>query len=406
MKILLLSLITLIFIINITLKLLELKQAKKPLPLNVQDIYDEAKYREWQAYQKDGFKVALVYSATTFVIALVLFGFNLHSALFNFIVRLTPNLYLQTLLVATFISLLGIFTTIINFYETFVIEEKYGFNKTTKKLFVKDTVIKFILVTLLLATFMFSLNILYDAFNNVYIFLGVALGATVVLILLMPLLQPLFSRLFNKMTPMEPCSLKDKIVAYAEEVHFPITNIYVVDASKRSSKANAYFLGFGKKKRIVLFDTLLENLTEEEIVAVLAHEVGHSKHKHILKLMPFSLLTIALMLVTLFYFVSLGEVATAFNVTNLSFIFGLLLFQEIFPLLGYLTNIMNNALSRKYEYEADRYAAETHAKTEIISALKALTRSNMSNLNPHPLNVFLNHSHPVLHERIDALEAK
>ncbi|HZJ89675.1 MAG TPA: M48 family metallopeptidase [Bacilli bacterium] len=406
MKILLIALIIIVFIINITLKLLELKQAKKPLPVTVQDIYDEAKYHEWQRYQKDRFKVALIYNVTTFLVALVLFSFNLHSVIFNFIVSLTPRLYLQTLLVATFVSLLGIFTTIINFYETFVVEEKYGFNKTTKKLFIKDTLIKFVLVTVLLATFVYLLNILYAAFENVYIFLGVALGATVVLILLMPILQPLFSRLFNKMTPMEPCSLKDKIIAYAEEIDFPVTNIYVVDASKRSSKANAYFLGFGKKKRIVLFDTLIENLTEEEIVAVLAHEVGHSKHKHILKLMPFSLLTISLMLVTLFYFVSLGEVASAFNVTNLEFIFGLLLFQEIFPLIGYLTNMMNNALSRKYEYEADRYAAETYQKAEIISALKALTRSNMSNLNPHPLNVFINHSHPVLHERIDALQEK
>lgn len=404
MKILLLSLITVVFIINITLKLLELKQAKKPLPLNVQDIYDEEKYAKWQSYQSDRFKVALIYSVTTFIIAIVLFGFNLHSVVFNFITSLTSNLYLQTLLVATFVSFLGIFTTVIDFYETFVVEEKYGFNKTTKKLFVKDTLIKFVLVTVLLATFVFLLNILYDAFNNVYIFLAVALGVTVLLILLMPILQPLFSRLFNKMTPMEPCSLKDKIIAYAEEVSFPVTNIYVVDASKRSSKANAYFLGFGKKKRIVLFDTLIENLSEEEIVAVLAHEVGHSKHKHIVKLMPFSLLTIALMLVTLFYFVSLDEVASAFNVTNLTFIFGLLLFQEIFPLLGYLTNMMNNALSRKYEYEADRYVAVTYRKTEIIGALKALTKSNMSNLNPHRLNVFLNHSHPPLHKRIGALE--
>ncbi|MDD4070377.1 MAG: M48 family metallopeptidase [Candidatus Izemoplasmatales bacterium] len=402
MKILLLSLIALVFIINSFMKVLQMKHRKVPFPASVADIYNEDEYQTWKNYQNDKLKLRAFSSLVSFIITMILFGFNIHSYVFNWVESLTGSLFFQIALVMVFVSLVDIYDLIFNYYNTFVIEEKYGFNKSTKALFFKDEFIKYLMTIVLGTSFIYLINTIFNVFNNIYLFLALSLGAVLVIVFLIPFLYPLFSKFFNKTTALEEGSLKEKILEYIKKIDFPVENIYVMNASKRSSKSNAYFLGYGKKRRIVLYDTLITNMSEEQVVAVLAHEVGHAKHKDFIRRMPLSLLTIAILLISIFFFVSSKDIATAFGFEESKFLFGVLLFIEIFPLIGILTNLLSNYFSRKYEYQADRFVATTYSKEQLNEALKLITKKDFSDLSPHPFIVLVNHSHPPLHKRIEA----
>jgi STE24 endopeptidase len=222
--------------------------------------------------------------------------------------------------------------------------------------------------------------------------------------LFMSFISPLLIRIFYKLTPLEDGTLKDKINAMAEETGFKLKGIYKVDASKRSTKLNAFATGFGKTKTIGLFDTLIEKMTEDEVISVLAHEIGHAKRRHILKRTPLSLVTFGLLLLAAYFVVALPEVSQAFGFESANIAFGLyVLFIMVSPLMLVLS-IPATALSRKHEYEADGFSRELAGQEVAVSALKTLYRESFGNLTPHPFVVMMEHSHPPLTDRVASIE--
>ncbi|CCV63910.1 putative CAAX prenyl protease 1 [Alteracholeplasma palmae J233] len=405
MKIFILSLIALVFVINIFMSILDLKSRKRVIAKSVSDVYDKDEYTNWRNYQKDSTTLGIVSGIVSLIITAVLFYFNIFSKIYYWTTDLTNILIFQVYLFILVISLISVFfDTVISYYDTFILEEKYGMNKTSKKLFIKDTIVKFLLKVVFFGLLLYVLNIIYVSFENPFIFFITAFSSIAVLVLLMPYLQPIFSRIFNKATSLEEGSLKDKINAYANKMNFPVENIYVIDASKRSSRSNAYFSGYGKKRRIVLYDTLISEFSEEEIVAILAHEVGHAKHKDILKRIPMSLFVIGFFLISLYIIASNKDISLAFGFTESNFLFSIMVFIEIMPLTIIIINTITNWFSRKMEYAADKYSVTTYSKEYLVSALKKLSRKNLSNLAPHPITVVINYTHPPLDKRIEAIE--
>lgn len=404
MKIIILSLIGFIYIINLLMKILHLKNDNIPINNYVGDIYDENQYKRWSSYQKDNVKLSIISLIVSFIISILLFGFNIHSYILNFISGLTSNLITQAFYVMLFLFVIGIFDILFSYIRTFKIEEKYGFNKTNKKLFIKDQIIKFILLIGLGTPTLYLVMVIFNNFINPIIFLIISSAIIIGFSLILPFLLPLFSRLFNKFTKLEESDLKDKILEYVENVNFPVENIYVMDASKRSTKINAYFSGYGKKRRIVLYDTLIKDFTDEEVVSVLAHEAGHAKHKDMIRLLPFTVLNIIIMLMMLYLLASNAIIAQAFGFTTNNFFFGLFLFMELFGLVNIILNVFMNAFSRKIEYQADKYSAVTYSGDALISALKKLAKSNFAHLFPHKIIVLIYYSHPTLNQRITAIK--
>lgn len=290
----------------------------------------------------------------------------------------------------------------LSYYGTFVIESKYGFNKTSLKTFVLDKLKGWVLGAVLGGMLLALIIWFYQragTFFWLYAWGLVALFSILLNLFYARLIVPLF----NKQTPLENGSLRTKIEAYASKVGFSLQNIFVIDGSKRSTKANAYFSGFGKEKRITLYDTLINDLEEEEIVAVLAHEVGHYKRSHILyNLLATTLLTgFTLWLFSLF--VEWSIFSEALGVKTPSFHVGLIAFGILYTPISEITDLIMNYLSRKFEYQADNYAKSTYGPMPLVASLKKLSRNSLSNLTPHPLYVFMHYSHPTLASRIQNL---
>ena len=291
-----------------------------------------------------------------------------------------------------------------SYYRTFVIEEAYGFNKTTKSLFFIDKIKGGILGALLGGGIM-ALFILFYEWTGTNFWLY-AWGLVGVFILFINLFYSrLIVPIFNKQTPLKEGSLKNAIENYAKNVGFELKNIFVIDGSKRSTKANAYFSGFGKQKRITLFDTLIHDLDEEEIVAVLAHEVGHYKRKHIIFNLVLSLSLTGFTLYILSLFINHPEMSKAIGVSTPSFHAALVGFALLYSPISEITGLAMNYLSRKFEFEADDYAKNTFAAMPLVTSLKKLSKNSLSNLTPHPAYVFVHYSHPPLVERIRNLKA-
>ena len=291
-----------------------------------------------------------------------------------------------------------------SYYQTFVIEEKYGFNKTTKKLFFMDK-LKGGVLMMILGGGILSLFILFYQWTGpkFWIYAWILIGTFVLFMNLF--YSRLIVPIFNKQTPLKEGNLKEAIENYAAKVGFELKNIFVIDGSKRSTKANAYFSGFGKEKRITLFDTLINDLSEDEIVAVLAHEVGHYKRKHII----FSLFaTLALTGFTLFIlslFINNPQISLAIGVSTPSFHAGLVGFALLYSPISEITGLAMNYLSRKFEFQADDYAKTTFSADPLVTSLKKLSKNSLSNLTPHPAYVFVHYSHPPLVQRIRNLKA-
>jgi STE24 endopeptidase len=294
-------------------------------------------------------------------------------------------------------------TTPFSYYRTFVIEEKFGFNKSTKKLFWLDK-LKGACMSILLGGGILSLIIWFYQFagENFWIY---AWATVAVFSLLMNMFySKLIVPLFNKQKALEDGELKTAIEKYAKKVGFTVNNIFVIDGSKRSTKANAYFSGFGSQKRITLFDTLINDLETEEIVAVLAHEVGHYKRKHIIFNLASSILLTGFTLFILSLFINSSILSEALAVSIPSFHIGLIAFGILYSPISEITGLMMNYVSRIFEYQADNYAKETCAAKPLITSLKKLSKNSLSNLTPHPAYVFMHYSHPTLLERIKNLE--
>ncbi|EAQ48990.1 M48 family metallopeptidase [Leeuwenhoekiella blandensis] len=393
------------FAVDQFLDWLNAKHFDDPIPKELADVYDAETYRKSQEYKKVNAKFSTLTSS--FMLVVTLLFFFLHG--FAFIDQIARSISDNEIIVGLIffgIIMLGsdILTTPFSYYKTFVIEERFDFNKSTPKLFIADK-LKGWLMTIIVGGGLLALIIWFYQISGslfwVYAWIVFAVFALVMNMFYAKLIVPLF----NKQTPLEDGSLRDKIEKYAATVGFKLNNIFVIDGSKRSTKANAYFSGFGSEKRITLYDTLINDLDEEEIVAVLAHEVGHYKKNHIIINLISSIILTGFTLWLLGMFISNAVFSEALGVDEPSFHIGLIAFGILYSPISGITGFLMSVLSRKFEYQADNFAKNTYAGDPLITSLKKLSRNNLSNLTPHPLYVKLHYSHPTLLQRYRNLKA-
>ncbi|MDA9316936.1 M48 family metallopeptidase [Polaribacter sp.] len=398
------SIIVTSFIIDIILGALNARHYNDTPPLEVADVYDKKEYLKSQAYKKTNANFSNITSL--FSITLTLFFFFIDG--FKFVDDFARSYTENPILVALIffgIILIGsdLLTTPFSYYKTFVIEENFGFNKSTRALFWKDKIKGLIMSSFLGGGILALIILFYQIFGeNFWLFTWILISLFTVFMNLF--YAKLIVPLFNKQTPLEDGELKSVIEKYSKKVGFRLDAIFVIDGSKRSTKANAYFSGFGSQKRITLFDTLIKDLNTEEIVAVLAHEVGHYKRKHILFNILSSLLLTGFMLFLLSFFINMPLFSEALGITIPSFHIGFIAFGVLYSPISEITGIFMNSISRVFEYQADNYAKETFAEKPLISALKKLSKNSLSNLTPHTAYVFMHYSHPTLLERIQNLK--
>lgn len=400
----LIAIIIISFIIDKILDSLNAKHFDDKIPEKLADVYDEEEYKKSQAYKKTNDKFSNLTGTFSIVLTLAFFFADGFKYVDEFARNYTDNPILVALIFFGVIMIgSDILTTPFSYYKTFVIEEKFGFNKSTKKIFWLDK-IKGWLMSSILGGGILSLIIWFYQFAGanfwIYAWVLVAVFSLFMNMFYAKLIVPLF----NKQTPLEDGELKSAIEEYAKKVGFTLNNIFVIDGSKRSTKANAYFSGFGSQKRITLFDTLINDLETDEIVAVLAHEVGHYKRKHIIFNLVSSILLTGLTLFILSLFINSTVLSEALGVSIPSFHIGLIAFGILYSPISEITGLFMNFMSRKFEYQADNYAKETFAGLPLITSLKKLSKNSLSNLTPHPAYVFMHYSHPTLLERIENLE--
>jgi len=370
------------------------------VPVELEDVYDTEEYQKSQQYKLTNYKFSTFSGFISFAVTLCFFLLGGVAYVQNIAAQITQNTSLQTLV---FFGLIIFVSTAIQipfgYYKTFVIEEKFGFNKSTKKLFLIDTLKSLVLTAVIGGGLLYLITWLYGITGSNFWWYAWVLFSVLTLFITL-FYSSLIVPLFNKQTPLQDGDLKNKLFTYATAQGFKLDNIFVIDGSKRSTKANAYFSGFGPKKRIVLYDTLINDLEEEEIVAVFAHEVGHYKKKHTLFNMLVSLLLTGFTLYILGLLLGNSLLATAFKVKESSFHIGLLAFGILYSPISEFTGVMMNIVSRKFEYQADDFAKTTYTSKPLISALKKLSKNSLSNLTPHKWNVFFHYSHPTLLQRV------
>lgn len=391
---------------DMLLDYLNIKSWSKKIPIEAKDIYNEKEYEKSQEYEKEKYKFWKVKSLFSFIISILTLIFFLFWKLDNYLRLFIQSEFILTL---TFFLIIIVIQNIINlpfsYYLNFNIEEKFGFNKMTKKLFFIDY-IKSFLITLIIWWIILSIIVfIYNTFwKNFWIFAWIFLSLFYLITIMF--YSNLIVPLFNKQTPLKNWELKNAINEFANKVWFKIDNIYVIDGSKRSSKANAYFSWIWPKKRIVLYDTLIKDLTTKEIVAVLAHEIWHYKKKHTLWMLIFSIIQTWLILFIFSLFIENTEIAKALWATKTSFHIWFLAFMFLFTPISFVLWIISSIISRKNEYEADNYAKINYSWKELINALKKLSKNNLTNLTPHPLYEFIHYTHPTILKRIKALDWK
>ncbi len=382
------------------------KRMNPDIPPPLKGIYNEEDYARQQAYQRENSRFGLLTSFVSFFIILLVLIFQGFGWLDGIIRGIVSNPVLISLLFVGILFCANEFVSLpFGYYATFVIEEKFGFNKSTKAMFWLDQV-KGLLLAVILGGGILALLVWFfnDLGNLAWLY---AWGLVTVFSLFMNLFYSnLIVPLFNKQTPLEEGELRDAIEKFSKQAGFNLTDIYVMDASKRSTKANAYFTGLGRKKRIVLFDTLINDLSTNEITAVLAHEIGHYKKKHTLQNLAISIFYTGFLLFILSLFIGSRELAMALGSDIPSFHLGIIAFSILFTPISAALGLVMNIFSRKNEYQADAYAAGFGLGDDLISGLKKLSVKSLSNLDPDPLNVFFYYSHPTLLQRIEQLNNK
>jgi STE24 endopeptidase len=393
------------YILETVLDILNARRFDDPVPEELQNLYDAAQYKKSQAYKKTNFRFGLFSSAISLLLILGFLIFGGFAWVDGMAMGLSDHPVLQALIFFGIIFLgSDLLSTPLSYYHTFVIEERFGFNKSTPALFFTDKLKGWGLMALFGGGILALIMGFYQwAGTHFWLY---AWGVIALFTIFMNLFYSrLIVPLFNKQEPLEDGSLKRRIEAYARNVGFELKNIFVIDGSKRSTKANAYFSGFGREKRIALFDTLIDDLEEEEIVAVLAHEVGHYKKNHIIFNLLASMALTGLTLFILSLFINNPELSLAIGVERPSFHAALLSFALLYSPISELTGLVMNYFSRRFEFQADRFARETYQADPLITSLRKLSRKNLSNLTPHRAYVFMHYSHPPLVERIRALRA-
>jgi STE24 endopeptidase len=392
------------YVLDRVLDALNLRHILPELPEELSGIYDGEEYQKSQLYKRDNTRFSFISSSVSLMLMLLMFFAGGFGWLDQWISTLTGNYIVHVLL---FFAILGLasdlLTTPFAVYNTFVLEERYGFNRTTALTFVLDKLKGWLLGGILGGGLLALITWIYLLTGPIFWLLVLGVVTLFSLFMLM-FYSNLIVPLFNKQTPLEEGSLRANIEAFASKTGFKLNNIYVMDGSKRSSKANAYFTGLGPKKRIVLFDTLIRDLEEEEIVAVLAHEVGHYKKKHTTSGFILSTLQSALTFYLFSLFVGLDSFAIALGGEEASFHLGLIAFGILYSPISMIIGLGTNMFSRFNEYQADRYAGDHYESDKLISSLKKLSKNTLSNLTPHPAYVFFHYSHPTLLQRIRALK--
>jgi len=400
------------FLFSNILGYLNHKNWKDEIPLELKDFYDIEKYKKAKLYAISKNKIGLLSSTTSFLFVSSLLVFDGYGFLDQLVNSDSLNLFLPFEINSNFAKsgmfflILFVLNSLISipfsYYNTFVIEEKYGFNKTSKATFFLDIVKSSILSILIGGILLLAALYIYDNINDGF-WLWLWIGLSSLMIVLNMFYADLIVPIFNKLTPLNDGELRQKIEKYSKKVGYLLKNIYVIDGSKRSTKANAFFSGLGPRKTIALYDTLIEKHTENELVAVLAHEVGHFKKKHIFSGLIMSVIQIGVMTFFFELCLKLPEISMALGGSDSSFHLGLIGFTIIFSPISMISSIWMNFISRKNEFEADAYAKETFNGEDLSLALKKLSVDSLSNIYPHPLYVFFHYSHPPLIERLRAL---
>lgn len=393
------------FILATVMNYLNAKRFKDPIPKDLSDVYNTEEYAKSQDYKLTNYKFGIFTSIFSLTLILLFLFFGGFAWVDNIAQSQSKNIIIQALI---FFGIIMIGSDILNipfsYYHTFIIEEKFGFNKTSKATFFVDK-LKQWAMTVVVGGGILSLVIWFFQWAGTNFWLYTWALVAVFTLFMNLFYSKLIVPLFNKQEPLEAGSLKEKIENYAAQVGFDLKNIFVINGSKRSTKANAYFSGFGKEKRVTLYDTLINDLEEEEIVAVLAHEIGHYKKKHIIFNLATSILLTGLMLLILSLFINNPEVSLAIGVNRPSFHAALIGFGILYSPISEITGLLMNVFSRKFEYQADDYAKHTYAALPLVTSLKKLSKNSLSNLTPHPAYVFMHYSHPPLIDRIRNLKA-
>ena len=393
------------YVLDVVSKVLNLTSLSAEVPQEFEKVYDTETYRNSQEYTRVTTSFGLKVSAFDLSLLLI-FWF---AGGFNWLDEIVRSLGLSELAHGLlFIGILVIAKSIVSIpigaYSTFVIEERFGFNKTTPKTFILD-LLKSLLLSVLLGGPLLAGILAFFMYSGEYAWLYAWIAVTIFTLVIQYIAPTWIMPLFNKFTPLEEGDLKTAIDEYTKKVDFPLKGTFMIDGSKRSSKSNAFFIGFGKNKRIALYDTLIENHSTEELVSVLAHEVGHYKKKHIQKKLVISVIHTGVLFFLLSLFLNSEGLFDAFYMETISVYAGLIFFGMLYAPVELVLSIFMQLASRKHEYEADEFAAKTTDRPgDMISTLKKLSKDNLSNLTPHPFYVFLNYSHPPVLQRIEAIK--
>ena len=385
------------FVLERVLESLNSKHMSPVLPDSLKGIYEEKEYSRFQSYKRENGRLDSWCSVgfVVMIVFLVAGGFGWYN---SWVVSLTDSVVWQTILFVVGLSVVSSVLDIpFDYYATFRIEEKYGFNKTTRR-------VKELFLSLVLGGVLLALVVWFYTWAGTYFWLYAWGAVTLFSVFMAMFYSQLIVPLFNKQTPLQEGSLRNKIQAFAGKVGFKLDNIYVIDGSKRSTKANAYFTGLGPKKRVVLYDTLIDELTEEEIVAVLAHEVGHYKKRHTLRSMVVSVIQMGVLFWLFSLCVNNVALSEALGGDRAYFQMGLIAFAILYSPVNLILGVGMNVWSRNNEYEADAFAARYYEGDYLVSGLKKISVKSLSNLTPHPLYEYIYYSHPSLLKRIDAIK--
>jgi STE24 endopeptidase len=391
------------FIFQQVLEYLNLKAMRSDVPDEVALFYDRDQYARSQAYHRELTRFGFVTSTFSFIVSLAMLVFAGFGWLDGLLRTVTEHSILLALL---FFAVLGVASDLLTipfqWYSTFVIEEKYGFNKTTGKTFVTDKLKSYVLGALIGGGLMAVLLYLIQTLGENFWIWFAGIAALFMLVMNM-FYASLILPLFNKLTPLPDGELRSAIEAFSQKVNFPVANVFVMDGSKRSKKANAFFSGIGRKKKIVLYDTLIANHTTSELVAVLAHEVGHYKKGHIIRGYGLSVVQVVVTLYVLSLMVFNENLSLALGGSQLAVHLNLLAFTILYSPISGITGLVLNLYSRKNEFQADAFANENADGTSLAAALKKLSVDNLANLYPHPAYVFFHYSHPPLLQRLNRI---
>lgn len=388
---------------DLLLDLLNVKASHRPIPKVLEGLYDDEAYGRQQAYFRINKKVGFVSSLVTTLLAIGLFAFGAYGWFDGVVRQVADSEIVRTLLFFGFFGAISWIVSLpFDIYDTFVVEQRFGFNKVTPRLFIIDT-LKSLALSIVLGGGLLALAVWIYELTPQYFWLLAWGVLTLVTLFFQYFYSVLLVPLFNKQTPLPDGELRDAIEAFAEKVNFRLKNIYVIDGSKRSTHSNAYFTGWGRQKRVVLYDTLMDQLTTQEIVGVLAHEIGHYKHRHIIQSLFVGMAT---SLVTLYLFglvIDSQAIAAAAGSNEPSFYVNLTVFTLIYTPLTMLMGIVSNVWSRHNERQADAFARLHGVGADEANALKKMSAKSLSNLTPHPVVVFVNYSHPTLASRVEQL---